>query len=380
MQKKPGGTGFVDGVWRELGGTTWHRADPLAAVAIALLTACGGNSELASRSDDSGETRDAGLVPPDGEAPDGDAPDGDVPDGDVVYPPAPSFKPGDAAPCGEGTVWDQILAPTEADALAQMSTLSDRAERPLTIYRGTANVYEHAKEIDVRGDIELNGPVIARLQPGGQDIVGTGYELYVRSPETAQYFLVQQTGELNATGVSRIMPEHSSPGGVAEVDASVDVPVLGDAPPSLSFDVVATYPEPGYPFQIDLSASFERSETVTFEDLLMTRSYHDSSLDGFEPTPDGSEYVRPVPSVARIESCIPEGSGFLPGECAYIVTYQAEEYVQADALDVHGIRGFEITAALMDCYHCTRSEGFSDAYRCLEGYRSQRYPASNESN
>lgn len=377
MQLKRRGRGFLVGVWRAFGGTPWHRADPLAAVAIALLSACGGNSESASRSDDSGSMRDAGLDPPDGDAP---PPDGEAPDGGVVYPPAPSFKPGDEAPCGDGTVWDQILAPTEAHAQAQMSTLSDRAERPLTIYRGTVNVYEHASEIDVRGDIELTGPVIARLQPGGIDIVGTGHVLYVRSPETAQYFLVQQTTESPLTAVSRIMPENSSPGGLAEVDASADVPVLEDAPPSLSFDVVATYPEPGYPFQIDFSASFERSETVTFEDLLMTRSYYDASLEGFEPSPDGSEYVRPVPNVARIPACVPEGSGFLPGECAYIVTYQAEEYVQTDALDLHGIRGFEITHALLDCYHCTRSEGFSDSYRCLEGYRSQRYPASNESN
>src|SRR5262245_12671926 len=252
MQARRRGIGFLAGVRRAPDGTTWHRADPLALVVIGLLTACGGNSESASRSNDFGAKPDASVVP-DGDAP---PPDGD-PDSGGVYPPAASFEPGDPALCGEGTVWEQILSPTEADARARMSTLSDRAERPLTIYRGTVTVHQTLGDVYPDGNIDLVGPVIARLQPGGLDVLGTGYGLYVRSPETAQYFLVEQTTEWPATAVSRIMPENSSPGGFGEVDASVDVPVLEDAPPTLPFDVVATSPDPTFSFRIELRASLE---------------------------------------------------------------------------------------------------------------------------
>jgi hypothetical protein len=350
-------------------GTAWHRADRAVLLALALTWGCGGNSH--STSPDRDWKLDAGT-------PDGDTPDGDTPDGDTTPPAAESFQPGSAAPCGGGTVWDHILEPTEAHARARMSTLSGYADPGLVVYRGVAMVRETRGGISIEGNGELTGEVLAKLEASGGSELGTepGYLLTIKSLESDEYILVLQNTLSRATSVSGVTPPNSSPDGGGDVDPSVEMPDFETEPARLTLDLTATSADtdPNFRIEVSLSATLEEVETVTFPDLAKLVTYYDHSLEGFEPNADGSEYTREIAGRADIPACVPEGSGFLPGECTYLVSYTAEEFVETTALDVHELRNFVITHALLDCYHCDRSTGFSDSYRCLEGQRSQRYP------
>jgi hypothetical protein len=358
-------------------GTVWHRADRAALVALALAWSCGGNSH--STSPDRDWTPDAGTPDgdiPDGDTPDGGTPDGDTPDGGTSPPPAESFQPGDAAPCGGGTVWDHILEPTEAHARARMSTLSGYADPGLVVYRGMATVRDTRGDHSIEGNGEITGEVLAKLEASAGSELGLepGYLLTIKSVDSDEYVLVHQSTLSRATYVSGVTPPNSSPYGGGDVDPSVEMPDFETEPTRVTLDISAANADPNYRIEVALSTTLEEVETVTFPDLAKLVTYYDSSLEGFEPNADGSEYTREIADRADIPACVPEGSGFLPGECTYLVSYTAEEFIETNALDVHELRNFIITHALLDCYHCDRSEGFSDSYRCLEGQRSRRYP------
>jgi hypothetical protein len=362
------GWGSLVGIGRSALGTLWRETDPFVAIAFVFCCGCGASSQSDPKPENDagagGASFDAGAGGTSSDAGSGRT----------------SFDENDAAPCGDGTVWEQILEPAEAAARGRLSALLG-PERGLVIYRGTAAAHDNRGLVSSSGEGELSGDVLARLDPASRVFGEPAPVLTIKSLTGDEYFTVYQPVEAATTFVSPLLPWAMTWTNVlednGEVDAAVAVPRLADAPSPLSFELSATGAdvESGTELEVEASATLERVEPIPFSDLLALTPDGDLTLDGFTPSADGREFARVVIAVASVSSaCVPEDSGFAPGECGYLATYSVEQYAEAEAIDKNGLRSFEIQSVFMNCYHCTRVDGVSDARRCVEGERQRRYP------
>ncbi|HEX6767033.1 MAG TPA: hypothetical protein VF103_16165, partial [Polyangiaceae bacterium] len=191
----------------------------------------------------------------DAEADAGDGGDADTDSGsDSPYPDAPSFDEDDPAPCGSGTVWEQILEPTEADALARLSTLSGYATGGLAIYRGTATAHDNRGIAYTTGNGELTGEVLAKLEPSTDGYLPEpGDSLTVKSLEEPEYFEIFRTTDGATTLLSAVTPWTSTPIDAIPVTQIDEAPAFVDRPESLTFDMSASGEElvAGVPLEIE---------------------------------------------------------------------------------------------------------------------------------